>query len=499
MLPALLLYLAPRTHLLRALIGISAASFLLNVSGAAGPWSTFYLLPTRAWQPLLGACWALFRRSSNKPPRTAPIIGWIGLAAVLAGCLLLGAEQDYPGWAGLVPALGTLAMLAAVEDERSALAKLFAHPALVWIGQASYSLYLWHWPALVIGRQRADLVGESRLGGGMIGLAIGLLLAVIAFHGVETPLRVRGPGRRRRLAIIALLFASTVAWCFYISKHNVVSDPDDLFDPVEFESPRYGTGELAMNGVRSTSFADVEMPPQPAANVGAWRTGGVVHAWGRGAPRVVVLGSSHGLMYADVIDDVCRAVSLPVAFLCADGVPAIFDGETNPNFPTATRAREFDDTRRRLLAEWRPQAVVVVERWDRFGSTLPASLERLFAAIDPCGARTILVAQVPKLSVGDSLNLREYVTFHARRTGRPPPIPAAPDDRTRRLANELLEAAARSHPRASVLRPDALFEAKDDTIRYAQGRRFFYTDDDHLSQAGAYECRPLFLEALSPK
>ncbi len=48
-----------------------------------------------------------------------------------------------------------------------------------------------------------------------------------------------------------------------------------------------------------------------------------------------------------------------------------------------------------------------------------------------------------------------------------------------------MEALARRIPGVELLRVDDAFRLPDGTVRYAEGRKFFYADDDHLSQAGA--------------
>src|SRR5205085_7707947 len=64
----------------------------------------------------------------------------------------------FPGWAALLPVAGTVALLAAGASEDGVGAgRLLTLQPLTWLGDRSYSLYLWHWPVLLLG---AELLGH---------------------------------------------------------------------------------------------------------------------------------------------------------------------------------------------------------------------------------------------------------------------------------------------------------------------------------------------------
>ena len=59
------------------------------------------------------------------------------------------------------------------------------------------------------------------------------------------------------------------------------------------------------------------------------------------------------------------------------------------------------------------------------------------------------------------------------------------------------KAATADFPNLRVLRADLTFYQKDGSVRYAAGRKFFYADDDHLTDIGTEEVRPLFEKAIA--
>jgi hypothetical protein len=204
-------------------------------------------------------------------------------------------------------------------------------------------------------------------------------------------------------------------------------------------------------------------------------------------------------MYGTVVDDACRRLGLPVAFFGADGTSPVFGSAIRRHrFRLPVSASEFESARRKWLEEWRPDVVFVIDKWDNhdlrsFGRDLDAFVQDL-ERVSRC---VVLVTQVPVLDVGESLNLRDLFSRHYRRRGFLPRI--FPDEREpirRRTVREMESLAAR-RPGIRVLRADAPFYLEDGTIRYSEGRTFFYADRDHLSDEGARELADAFAAAIS--
>jgi hypothetical protein len=193
-----------------AIVSYIAAYVLTD---AAPSWA-FYSLPTRAWQLALGGLLAVGAlRLNGLPDRVAVPLGWLGLGAVLASLVVIVPGTPYPGLAALLPSLGSAAVIAAGVRRRS-VASLLAVKPLRFLGRISYSLYLVHWPLLVL--PAASLaVGEV--------LPIQIRLALVAlsvvvgwasYRFVEQPIH-RGPRfawrPSRTLAAAGVAMALTVA------------------------------------------------------------------------------------------------------------------------------------------------------------------------------------------------------------------------------------------------------------------------------------------------
>ena len=475
---------------------------------ARAPESTFYLLPTRMWELLMGAILASLRREGSeavgegefdKGRLGREVVGWGGLMVVLVALVLIDKSQAFPGVVAFFPTVGATAILWSITSGGSSLAGILALPAVVAAGRRSYSVYLWHWPLITLGRTLAEFTGHAEHWGALAGGIIGVGFAFAAYALVEQPLRHRGPGRTNRLALLAVGFTLTAISALMLGQRHPEADPVHRFDRPQFFGEAYNAGKSAMVEIAtSTSFTDVSHVPRTEGGDDSWRTGGIIHRHGSATPRVVVLGSSHALMYSHVIDEIARAEGVSVAFLGMPATPPFFATAVDRNFRTVAEARGFDETRKDWIRRWHPDVVFVIDRWDRrvwersFGDAFDAFLRE----VAPISGRIVFLAQPPVLQWSDKFNLREFVVSRGRGSGALPPFHVDKMDAVRRSITSDAERALSRYPTLRVLRPDTLFAGPDGSVRYASGRAFYYLDDDHLTEAGAQQVRPMLHAAL---
>jgi peptidoglycan/LPS O-acetylase OafA/YrhL len=193
---------------------LAAGSFALCVwqTRVAEPWA-YFGIQARAWELAAGALVALAAdRLARLHPAVAGLLGFAGLAAVLASTVVFTDATPFPGAAAALPVLGAALVIAGgcAERGRGAGAVLGIAP-LRGIGKLSYSWYLWHWPVLtmapyVVGHPVASWVKTV--------LAVGSLLpAWLSMVLVENRVRFNPVFKRRPrkgLALGAMLSALTV-------------------------------------------------------------------------------------------------------------------------------------------------------------------------------------------------------------------------------------------------------------------------------------------------
>ena len=177
------------------LVALTTIAVLWAVSLIACVWMTprqqpwaFYSLPTRAWELLSGAALALLGGALLKVPHVVrAVAAWAGLVAVVAVTLVFDDRTRFPGTAALLPVLATVVVVGAGGGAAAVgPAKLLAMRPLQWIGQRSYAIYLWHWPALVLVAARFGALSAWQRALILVGA---VLMADISYRIVENPVR----------------------------------------------------------------------------------------------------------------------------------------------------------------------------------------------------------------------------------------------------------------------------------------------------------------------
>jgi peptidoglycan/LPS O-acetylase OafA/YrhL len=186
-----------RRRLLSVMVAVAFLSFGLSVwlTSVRPPWA-FFSSPTRAWEFALGALGVLLPGLHSA--RAERVIGWLGLAAILVAAVMLGSDISYPGWAALLPVLGTVAVLRSGTSTPTG--KLLSARIFQLFGRLSYSWYLWHWPILVLAATWGVVSLPVRIG--LAALSLGI--AGLSHKLVENPIRFHPLLLRRSTYALAM-------------------------------------------------------------------------------------------------------------------------------------------------------------------------------------------------------------------------------------------------------------------------------------------------------
>lgn len=203
---ALLLWRGARS-ISRAAIGIavvSIASFVVCIwqTSVSQPWA-FFGLHARAWELGAGALLAIsWPRVVAVSPRLRGVGGWIGVGVIVAACFAISEAMAFPGVLALAPVIGTVLVLAAGDDATRGPVVVLRRGILQWIGARSYSIYLWHWPALIIGEAALD--GSPSAMERLLLVAGSVVAADLSYRFVENPVRHSRPLAARNNLTLAV-------------------------------------------------------------------------------------------------------------------------------------------------------------------------------------------------------------------------------------------------------------------------------------------------------
>lgn len=210
--PLLLLLFSKRVKKRHIQLGLlvaaiaSAAAMAILYSPQADPSRVYYGTDTRAFSLLIGAFLAFEfpparvnghgRQGFTARDRKIALgVGSAALAGILVMMVVVNGYSPFLYYGGIaLLSLLTGALIITLADGRSPLARFFALRPLVWIGKLSYSIYLWHYPLLLLMNPR-NFTGETPwfayVGQALVILAV----SAISYYVVETPLRKGAIGK----------------------------------------------------------------------------------------------------------------------------------------------------------------------------------------------------------------------------------------------------------------------------------------------------------------
>ncbi|WP_164477983.1 acyltransferase family protein [Nocardioides pantholopis] len=339
---------AVRRAALATIALLSLASFALAVRGvAADPTGTYFSTAARVWELGLGAgLAAAMPWVARRPAAVRGLLAWAGLAAVAASALLFTEATRVPGWPALLPVLGAGALLACGDAPvRWGPARALSVAPLRWVGDRSYSLYLWHWPVLVLGAALLEVRGLSGWQA-LAAVLLALVLSDLSYRFVENPVRHTQLLRGRRRGLV-LYPASLAALGVVLAVVHTVVVHDFAQPRPPVTAAAYADRGLAKDPhvalvqasvLAGRADAEVPSPLRPAAlglsdrvaaDLGECSYSGQDYPLPlcpRGDPDgekvLVVLGDSHGRHWAEVLDGIARKHGYRAYFLVLAGCNA---------------------------------------------------------------------------------------------------------------------------------------------------------------------------------
>jgi peptidoglycan/LPS O-acetylase OafA/YrhL len=201
-----------RRALAWTMLAVTAASLAYSlIDTAASQATAYFVTPTRAWEFGAGGLLALLPDLRGSVAARA-VLTWVGLAMIALAAALYSDRTPFPGSAAILPILGALFVISAGLPARP-----LALKPVQFVGDISYSVYLWHWPLIVL---LPIALNHAMTTAMRIAILAGtLLLAWLSKRFVEDPVRHARISDRRTFALGALATAAVVGVCLGGAAH----------------------------------------------------------------------------------------------------------------------------------------------------------------------------------------------------------------------------------------------------------------------------------------
>ncbi len=384
--PALMILLANSSHARRlgAIIGVGVVSFVIGLWWInSAPEAAYYLLPSRAWELMLGSFLALNRHHfATLKGVMADVLIAIGILMILVPVYQYSKATPFPGWAALAPCLGTALLIWVGQREGSVLVRVFTNGPTVFVGKLSYAIYLWHWPLLTL---YAAASGKmiAQLSSGELGVlfAATFILSWLSYRFVENPIR-----RKQIMASPRSIFAASAVSLLAFVMVGFAAYRGDGFEhriPAQVQHIADGARDTSPLCDLAPTLAEIEA--------------GKLCRLGRksGDAEVLLIGDSHASALIPAVHAAAESLQLGAEFVARGGCPPLPDiDQSNSQFNVgcAEHNRALID----LIGRGGYDKVVAVGLWTKY--TQPNALSYIgaedFASTD---SKQVFARQFDKL------------------------------------------------------------------------------------------------------
>lgn len=174
--------------LLLALISVILMIVLFDPQQDAS--RVYYGTDTRAFSLLFGALLAILWDYRMVPRRLSAsvnmVLGSVSFAVLLVMTIAINGSSNFWYRGGqFVGTILTVLVIYAVSGRKTLLSRLLSHPVLKWIGDRSYSIYLWHYPIILLISKGIKASWWITL----IEIVLSVVLAELSYRFIETPIR----------------------------------------------------------------------------------------------------------------------------------------------------------------------------------------------------------------------------------------------------------------------------------------------------------------------
>lgn len=429
----------------------------------------FFFTPLRAWEILLGCLIATLRANQVRAQRrTATYLSLIGAALLMAPLWFFQSSDSFPGISAVAPVASTGILI--LYSPGTFVGRILSSRILIFLGDISYSLYLWHWPLMVLGRR----VFEELWINALFAVPVSLILAVVSTRNFED--RFRNSLWHLKLIIPMLVAVLTIIGM----AHIVQISPKfrQAFPRTESKTDNFA----ARNGCSTSPVAWEEF---------------CVFGDSTSNVSIYLLGDSNARSASDGLAKLSdeRRWKLVIGVLSA--CPVNFS-ETQ----TSSICGDVNAQRLALLRSNPPSVVVVVNHWTNYAEFLPYgsvdqqsdSLETTIRVLQDLRIPTLIQEQIPICEFRNQL--LNFRFFEGLLRSESSCLARQKDEEMRTAIKVRVQAMTHLCDRAPCKTVDLGPTLCDKDCRPFKGGINIFSDKSHISPSASKLVAPVFETAI---
>lgn len=370
----------------------------------------FYMLPTRIWELSIGGLAGLISFKSLENPDSKfhkfksflPIIGVIFIVfSYLVGNKTL--------W--VLPVIGT-ALIILFCSPKDITGKILATKPFVFIGKLSYSLYLWHWGIIILFKNlkyHFQDVNQNLIN--VLIIALTFLLAYLSYTFIENKTRNYKHTPKIVLAGIALIASMT----FYLQSDFYKSYYDSGYNQQTNYAKYYDISPslAGINDFLNTNAVGYNciFPERLQKFDDAYKKEGIIANEKYGSPKVMLIGDSHGVMWAQLLSEISDTLGVALSCYTSNGSNPFFnidsiEGQNKNSYYTAAQRTDYAKSITQNIEKWNPKLVIIVCRW-----TMEVEPNDLISYLEKRNISVLLFTQPPVLHFVEDKNAAQYFAY----------------------------------------------------------------------------------------
>lgn len=482
--------------------------------------SAYFVTTTRAWEFAAGGLIAVLPTLTLRGNRefVHRILSWTALAGIAFVAIRFDGATAFPGYMALVPVLATAALLWLGDSDSTWAPQYLAKAGPVqYLGDISYSVYLWHWPPIAL--YMAIYGRTPSIKAAAVILALTVIAAALTFRYVETPLRGSRGMLRNRIPAFGFMLAgfAMVGVLTLVPSHNIKAQQQEVLNTiaVERENPNgcFGAHAIVNNCAAPYAYTNTVKPSVTAADhysetgtmsdptkctrakvVGELEASCVLNKAADDAPTVMLFGDSHAAQYLSTFEHAGALggwnVLARTRNSCSGFLALVPNDTAQHERCSQWGEEEFKD----ILQDSSIDVVVVSNRTIQHPKSRHYELakERL-TKLQDSGKTLVFMRDVPGTKADWPKEIHGPLAPECvERSGKadacswtPPSI----DDWFMDLADELA---------APVIDPRDLLCSADGRCHTIVGGTIVYSDEDHVATSFAVSMAPWMTQQMAP-